>query len=701
MIMVDQFRYPRFNLDPKKPSQGFEKGLKNIFAFKKSVGENNTWEQYFPGFTALTENAVALSNHRCASSACVPSRSVLFSGQYGTVTKAKQTDGIFKRSSDPEFPWMKPSDFPTIGDWMRGAGYTTHYFGKWHISGEETPNLEDYGFADWELSYPDPHGTLPNNLGHYRDYQFEDLVTSFLKRQGLGVPFDVADAEHNVEVDNLQEGEPEPPEPSETPKPWFAVASFTNPHDIASYPGLPSTVDPKSRLHEISKRYPYILPVPQKGTKANTPKGGTMRIVLNKDGFPQNNATASGTWNEDVRNNNKPDCQFDYTYKMGLTLAAKAGYNYVANNLEDDSYEDQLDTAVDLMLNTNLQGLPLTMTNDKEAACDAFMQYYGYLLYEVDKHIDKVLQTLEETGQADNTIVIFTPDHGEYGGAHHQMMEKWHSAYEEFTHIPAVVRFPKTGDFKFHVPHGWQELTQPTCHADLLPTILGLADISKEERKTILQALQDPQGNNPHAKAYAPVGSDISSSIKDPNKPIQDNGQDREGTLFMTHDTITEPLESDTTTDNIYDRELTSYDVYNKAVKTLIRRAKVKMAPGEASYLKRGPVCSPNLVHAVVDTENWKLVRYFSDSGKFDSSVIKTATGFEAGDQFELYDLNNDPQELNNLLVYNAPYGKIIDNLSSLDYYDANYQTTVENKIDSLRTLLKKLEHERLVEPTP
>ncbi|ADO72546.1 sulfatase-like hydrolase/transferase [Stigmatella aurantiaca] len=46
----------------------------------------------------------------------------------------------------------------------------------------------------------------------------------------------------------------------------------------------------------------------------------------------------------------------------------------------------------------------------------------------MDQHIARVLQTLEESSLRDDTLVVFMSDHGEYGGAHGLMMEKWHTA---------------------------------------------------------------------------------------------------------------------------------------------------------------------------------------------------------------------------------------------------------------------------------
>lgn len=466
LIMVDQLCFPRFGYGE---NYGFAEPLKQIFGFQGSAHDANQFKKFFPGLWALRDNAVVLNNHRAASSACVPSRTAIFSGQYGTITQATQTDGGFKDGADPNFPWLDPKAFPTLGDWIRASGYTSHYFGKWHVSGEATPNLEDYGFSNWDLSYPDPHGSLPNNLGYYRDYQFEDLTTSFLRRQGLGVPYDIGHATENA-AKNDPDWEGEIPEPKDLAAPWFAVCSFTNPHDIGGYPALPRNV-----YDALVEGAPYTLAVPPQGAKAELPHTGTMAIELNQLGFPQNNSNVSPTWDEPLHN--KPDCQLDYAYKMGLALTAQAAHSAVMAN-PNVKPQDKFDAAVDATLNANVMGIPLALTGNPELACRAFMQYYAYLMYEVDRHIDAVLQALDASGQANNTIVIFTPDHGEYGGAHHMMTEKWHTSYDEFLHVPMVVRFPTD---RHLVPGGLMQVGDPTSHVDILPTVLGLAGIDETQ----------------------------------------------------------------------------------------------------------------------------------------------------------------------------------------------------------------------------
>ena len=65
--------------------------------------------------------------------------------------------------------------------------------------------------------------------------------------------------------------------------------------------------------------------------------------------------------------------------------------------------------------------------------------YYA-LVTEIDDWVGKIMAKLTELGLEDNTMVIFTSDHGEMLGAH-GMREK-NVFYEESSHVPLLIRFP-------------------------------------------------------------------------------------------------------------------------------------------------------------------------------------------------------------------------------------------------------------------
>ncbi len=59
----------------------------------------------------------------------------------------------------------------------------------------------------------------------------------------------------------------------------------------------------------------------------------------------------------------------------------------------------------------------------------------------IDDQIGRVLAVLEELDQLDNTLIVFTSDHGDYMGAH-RLMLKGIPAFEEVYRVPLIVAGP-------------------------------------------------------------------------------------------------------------------------------------------------------------------------------------------------------------------------------------------------------------------
>lgn len=77
--------------------------------------------------------------------------------------------------------------------------------------------------------------------------------------------------------------------------------------------------------------------------------------------------------------------------------------------------------------------------SDPEKIKYMISNYYG-LVKEIDDWVGKILNKLDELGLTENTLVIFTSDHGEMLGAH-GLREK-NVFYEESSHIPLMIRCP-------------------------------------------------------------------------------------------------------------------------------------------------------------------------------------------------------------------------------------------------------------------
>lgn len=93
--------------------------------------------------------------------------------------------------------------------------------------------------------------------------------------------------------------------------------------------------------------------------------------------------------------------------------------------------------------------------------------YFGTVT-NLDRAFGRLTQSLEELGIADNTIVVFTSDHGEMLGIHGRWMKDvW---YEESIGVPLLIRYPGV------LPAGTRS-DAPLGLIDVFPTIFHLADL--------------------------------------------------------------------------------------------------------------------------------------------------------------------------------------------------------------------------------
>jgi arylsulfatase len=132
------------------------------------------------------------------------------------------------------------------------------------------------------------------------------------------------------------------------------------------------------------------------------------------------------------------------------------------------------------------------------------INYYINCMIDVDRHIGTVLDALEESGQAGNTIIIFTSDHGEMAGAHH-LRQKGSVAFRETVNVPLVIVDPRI--------EGGVRAEAVGSHLDLVPTTLTYAGLSEDERRQRYPFLKgydlsgvvaDPKSNGPRGSSEAP-----------------------------------------------------------------------------------------------------------------------------------------------------------------------------------------------------
>src|SRR6056297_966066 len=109
-----------------------------------------------------------------------------------------------------------------------------------------------------------------------------------------------------------------------------------------------------------------------------------------------------------------------------------------------------------------------------------FQNYYFNCIQDSDNHLMDILLALKEMELLNNTIILFTSDHGEMGGAH-GLKGKGGLLYEENRHVPLLV---------YHPEHeGGHSVEALTSHIDLAPTIIQMTGLSDEQKGKISQGL--------------------------------------------------------------------------------------------------------------------------------------------------------------------------------------------------------------------
>ncbi|HBC87806.1 MAG TPA: hypothetical protein DCZ94_12700 [Lentisphaeria bacterium] len=133
---------------------------------------------------------------------------------------------------------------------------------------------------------------------------------------------------------------------------------------------------------------------------------------------------------------------------------------------------------------------------DQQIFRDAIAAYYAGVM-EIDTCIGQIMEALERLGLKENTIVIYTSDHGEFAGGH-GIMEKiasGHNVYEDTLRIPMMISCPAI------LRHGIvsKDLVELV---DLYPTLMDLCSCGSPSGMQKLQG----RSLSAHLKGGSPVG---------------------------------------------------------------------------------------------------------------------------------------------------------------------------------------------------
>ena len=102
-----------------------------------------------------------------------------------------------------------------------------------------------------------------------------------------------------------------------------------------------------------------------------------------------------------------------------------------------------------------------------------FISTYQLLIENTDRLIGQLLASVKQKGIDNNTIIVFTTDHGEMAGSHKLIAKT--TFYEESSKIPIIIKYPKIINPKT------VNKKSLVGTIDIMPTLLDLAGINIPE----------------------------------------------------------------------------------------------------------------------------------------------------------------------------------------------------------------------------
>ena len=247
-----------------------------------------------------------------------------------------------------------------------------------------------------------------------------------------------------------------------------------------------------------------------------------------------------------------------------------------------------------------------------------YRDLYYRLHAEVDIPIDRVRRAVTDGG-SDNAVLVRTADHGDLLGAHGGLHQKWFNLYDEATRVPFVIA--RIGE-RATQP---RVVSTPTSHVDLVPTLLGAAGLDVPSLAAVLR--------ESFSEVHPLPGRDL--------MPVVDGAPaDDERAIYLV------------TRDNMLDGDTGASGLARALKRTSNPPAPLRIRiPAHTASNFEGLVMR-------VGEHLWKLVRTFDDPSTWTEPGVRNLAANGLGgetyrtspldDQWELYDLTDDPIEADN-----------------------------------------------------
>lgn len=133
---------------------------------------------------------------------------------------------------------------------------------------------------------------------------------------------------------------------------------------------------------------------------------------------------------------------------------------------------------------TSFEGLD--DTEKTKRAYQVYLKDYLRTVKGIDDNVGRLLNYLENTGELDNTIIIYTSDQGMFLGEHDYIDKRW--IYDEALKMPFLIRYPQK------IPAG-TKIESVLKNVDFAPTLLEFAGLKKTKMMQGKSFVKILQGN--------------------------------------------------------------------------------------------------------------------------------------------------------------------------------------------------------------
>ena len=331
-----------------------------------------------PMIDSLADEGALFTNFKSVLPYCTPSRSSLLTGQYPAFTN---TMGNHNKLSNNTKTWA---------DILRDErGYATSYMGKFHLDGKEKPGWgastgRDFGFDDNKYRYNRGHWKYFNETNgivqeHNSSLNEKEFLQDHKEEESYATDFLVNRAMEYIE--NVIQGD----------KPFALVLSLADPHS-------PNFVRPHYR--DMYKNLDF-----------NYPESGRKKL------------------------------KFD---------PAPPSFNGIFKNVPIDDVDAYIANYEDRTFLKRMQqyfGMCKCLDDNIVSSLNCFNSYffchpppsYEYIFNSIQQ--GRLLDQMKDLGIDQDTVVVFTSDHGDMLGEHAKLDKG--TPYETSAGVPFIVKYPR------------------------------------------------------------------------------------------------------------------------------------------------------------------------------------------------------------------------------------------------------------------